>query len=111
MCGKNVKPNRKCIVHKMYDYIIVEKHKGDIIPVGSEMYCGCCGHILGVVKTQLTFPFNSHTLRASLKDKTYTESIFGLRHTTCGHSMFSFRKEWGFITLENWNKDQKLHAN
>jgi hypothetical protein len=32
-------------------------------------------------------------------------SIFGMLHKKCGHTMFTFKKSYGFISLENYEKE------
>lgn len=89
-------------IDKMRDYIIVEKTKDDTILKGSKIYCGCCGKSLGELKKKLTFPFKSDVLVKALKERSFVITHLGLSHKLCGHVMFSFRKDWAFITLENY---------
>lgn len=93
-------------VDKLRDIIIVEKSNGNDILKGSKLFCGCCGKPLGELKKKLTFPFNHDVLLGSIKNASCSIGAFGdgLTHKTCRHTMFSFRKEWGFITLENYLK-------
>lgn len=92
-------------IDKMRDTIIVEMSNGNDILKGSKLFCGCCGNSLGELSKKLTFPFNSTTLNKAVKNKTYDIMLFGLRHKTCGHLMFSFKKEYGFMTLDNYLKE------
>jgi len=92
----------KVIIDKMRDTIIVEKTNGNDVLKGSKFYCGCCGNVLGVAKKKMTFPFSVDTFKTLLKNKTFDTMLFGLRHKTCGHTMFSFKKGYGFIRLETY---------
>lgn len=92
-------------VHQMRDTIIVEKSKGNKVFVGSHFYCGCCGKSLGQSKKSLKFPFSVETFKNSLKNKTFDTMLFGLHHKTCGHTMFSFRKQYGFTPFDVWMED------
>ena len=85
------------VIDKMRDVIIVERAQNDTIPKDSLLFCGCCGKKLGMLKSDITFPFDHNKLMAHLKDITFTVNILGLRHDSCGHTMFSFQKEWGFM--------------
>ncbi len=100
----------KVTIDKMRDTIIVEKSNGNDILKGSKLFCGCCGNILGELSKKITFPFNSNDLNKVVKNKTYEIRLFGLRHKTCGHIMFGFRKEYGFITLKNYIKEVERGA-
>lgn len=95
----------KIVIDKMRDVIIVEKSNGNDILKGSKLFCGCCGKSLGELSKKITFPFSSVELNKLVKNKTYETMLFGLNHKVCGHTMFSFRKEYGFITLENYLKE------
>ena len=94
----------KVTIDKMRDIIIIEKSKGDKVLVGSKFYCGCCGNVLGESKKQMKFPFSLKEFRDSLKNKSFDTMMFGLRHKTCGHTMFSFKKGYGFTSLETYLK-------
>ena len=93
------------VIDKMRDIIIVEKSDGDKVLKGSKFYCGCCGNILGESKKQMKFPFSVVVFRSSLKNKSFNTMLFGLHHKTCGHTMFSFKKEYGFISLKTYIKN------
>lgn len=97
--------SEKIAVDKMRDVIIVEKSSGNNIEKGSRFYCGCCGNVLGISKKKLTFPFSVNEFNEALKNKTFDSMIFGLYHKTCRHTMFGFKKAYGFISLENYNKE------
>jgi len=92
----------KLIIDKMRDTIIVEKSNGNDVVKGSKFYCGCCGNVLGESKKKMTFPFSVETFKTSLKNKTFDTMLFGLHHKTCGHTMFSFQKGYGFTRLETY---------
>ena len=92
----------KVIIDKTRDTIIVEKSKGNHVVKGSKFFCGCCGNVLGESKKKMTFPFSVETFKNSLKNKTFETMLFGLHHKTCGHTMFSFKKGYGFIRLETY---------
>jgi len=94
----------KLTIDKMRGTIIVEKTEGNKILKGSKFYCGCCGNILGESKKQMKFPFSVETFKSSLKNKSFDTMLFGLHHKTCGHTMFSFRKGYGFTSLETYLK-------
>lgn len=97
----------KIKIKKLSDIIIIEKSKDDTILKDSKLYCGCCGNQLGILKSNITFPFQSHQLIKKLKDRSFKTSIFGLRHNTCKHTMFRFEMSFKFITLENYLKQNK----
>lgn len=89
-------------IDRMRDTIIVEKSNGNDVLRGSKFFCGCCGNILGEAKKKMTFPFSVETFNNSLKNKTFDTMLFGLHHKTCGHTMFSFKKSYGFTKLETY---------
>lgn len=92
----------KLTIDKMRDTIIVEKSNGNDVLKGSKFYCGCCGNLLGEAKVKMTFPFSVETFKTSLENKTFDIMLFGLHHKTCGHTMFSFQKKYGFTRLETY---------
>jgi hypothetical protein len=92
----------KVIIDKMRHTIIVEKSNGNDVVKGSKFYCGFCGNVLGEAKKKMTFPFSVETFKTSLKNKTFDTMLFGLHHKTCGHTMFSFKKGYGFTKLETY---------
>jgi len=91
-------------IDKLHDVIIVEKYKGDKILKDSLLFCGCCGQSLAQLKSSIEFPFKFNELEKRLKNKSYKMSTFGMRHDKCRHTMFSFKKNIGFISLENHEK-------
>lgn len=96
-------------IDKPRDYVIVEKSNGNDILKGSKLFCGCCGKSLGELKKKLIFPFTTETLKASVKNKTFSNGIAGrLRHDLCRHTMFFCGKGWNFITLENYIKQTSV---
>lgn len=99
----------KVIIDIMRDTIIIEKSNGNDILKGSKCYCGCCGDVLGVAKKKMTFPFSVETFKNSLKNKTFDTMIFGLRHKTCGHTMFGSKKGYGFTRLETYIENVPQH--
>jgi hypothetical protein len=90
----------KITIDTMRDIIIVEKSNGNDVVLGSKFYCGCCGKVLGVSNKEMTFPFSGKTFEDSLENKTFAIERLGLRHKTCGHTMFTFKKGYSFIPLE-----------
>jgi hypothetical protein len=91
-------------IDKPRDIIIVERANGNTIPVGANLFCGCCGETLGTMDEEITFPFDSPDLVKRLKDRSFVTSRMGLTHETCRHTMFSFRDKWAFILVENYFK-------
>lgn len=91
-------------IDKLRDILIIEKTEGNVFLKGAKVYCGCCGQAIGEMKKKLTMPFKPHDFLDALKDKSVEWMIFGLRHKTCRHTMFPFKKYFDFITLENYNK-------
>lgn len=89
-------------IDKRRDTIIIEKLEGSTISKGSKFYCGCCGDVLGESNKQINFPFSVETFKNSLDNKSFTTNSFGLRHKTCGHTMFGFKKRYGFTSLETY---------
>ncbi len=91
-------------IDKLRDILIIEKTEGNVFLKGAKVYCGCCGKPIGEMKKNLTMPFKPHAFLDTLKNKSVEWMLFGLRHKTCHHTMFPFKKYFGFITLENYNK-------
>lgn len=95
----------KIEIDKIRDLLIIEKVEGGVVASkGSKIYCGCCGHTIGILGKELTFPFTSATFLESLECKSVTKNIIGLRHSKCEHTMFSFKKCFDFMSLESYNK-------
>ena len=92
----------KIKIDKLRDILIVEKTDGDVFLKGSEIYCGCCGNPIGVMKKNLKMPFKPEMFLNSLKNKNVDWWILGLRHKACRHSMFPFQKYFDFIRLEDY---------
>ncbi len=90
----------RIVVDIMRDTIIVEKSNGNVVEKGSRFFCGCCGRTLGESKKKLVIPFSKKKFYESLKNKSFDMMLFGLYHKTCGHTMFSFKKGYGFIPME-----------
>lgn len=90
----------------MMDFIVVETFEGDTIKKDSRLLCGCCGKQLCRMYNDLTLPFSSDVLMKNIYDTSFKSALFGLIHETCGHTMFSFKKSWRFIPVENFKKMQ-----
>jgi hypothetical protein len=94
------------IINQMQDIIVVENYQseGDKIKLveGSKLLCGCCGKQLAVVSGEIAFPFEYADLKPMLNDVSFTVNVLGMRHKTCGHTMFSFKKGFGFIPIEKF---------
>ena len=86
------------------DVIVVEKVTANTIDKGTRFYCGCCGGVLGKSKKKMCFPFSVDFFNASLKDKSFTINRLGLRHDKCGHTMFTFKDGYSFISLSAYAK-------
>lgn len=97
-------------VEKMHDVIIIEKYKDNTLLKGSYLFCGCCGETLGFLTEDITFPFNHQELIQVLADTSFHVTILGLKHETCGHTMFSFCKGWGFMSVENYYAEQNAES-
>ena len=70
-----------------------------------KIYCGCCGKTIGTLKEDITFPFEAKELFPLIKNRTLSHApLTGFNHSVCGHTMFSFKKSLGFMTLENYQK-------
>ena len=98
-------------IDTMRDIIIIEKTAENVIEVGSKFYCGCCGFVLAICEKELKFPFSVFDFNESIKEKSFTANVLGLHHKTCGHSMFSFKKSYDFISMENYIKNTKSVIN
>ncbi len=85
-------------LRKMQNVIWVENMAGGVIPPNSRMYCGCCGHMLGTVRNEMKFPFDSQQLIENTDDRTFQPTPFGLHHRTCGIIMFTYGS-WHFVPL------------
>lgn len=98
----------KVVIDKMRDVIIIEKLKNDnIIEVGSKLFCGLCGDVLGECEKELQFPFMPSQFTSSLKNMSFYINNIGFHHKTCGHSMFCFTEEWSFVSIEKYNEAVK----
>lgn len=97
----------KIEVKKMHDVIVVELKEGNNILFGSKLFCGCCGDILGVVKTPFTLPCSMKTFNECTGNQTFELSLFGLNHKSCGHTMFTFQKAFAFVGVDFYNKKSK----
>lgn len=96
----------KIHIDKIRDIIIIEKFKDNSIEKESKFYCGCCGDVLGISKKKLKFPFSVNEFYKALIEKTFDLTVLGLYHRICGHTMFSFKNQYNFISLENYNKNK-----
>ena len=92
-------------IDKRRDILIAEKVDGTTILKDGEIYCGCCGSSIGTMKKKLKFPFNNFQFLKSLKNKSVNNTIIGLYHKTCGHTMFAWIEPFQFISLENQQKE------
>lgn len=92
----------KIEVKKMVDLIIVERSEGNSILKDSKLFCGCCGKPLATAKKKLTLPFKSDVLHKGVKGKSYEISVLGMRHKTCGHTMFGFKQKYSFMRLADY---------
>lgn len=108
--GKNLKKMDNIKVEKMMDVIVIEKYNGNTLLKGGHLFCGCCGESLAFLTSDITFPFNSKELMEVLADISFEITILGLRHKICEHTMFSFRKGWGFMSVENYYAEQKAES-
>jgi hypothetical protein len=97
----------KIDVKTMHDVIVIELKEGDRVLMGSKLFCGCCGNILGIVTTEFTLPCTMKTFNESVGNKTFGLSIFGLYHGTCQHTMFTFQKSFAFVGVDFYNKKSK----
>ncbi len=98
----------KIKIDKRRDYIIIEKSNGNDILKGSLLFCGCCGESIGESTKTIVAPFRSDQVVKALKDKTISYAVMGgIVHETCKHTMFSFSKNWDFITLKNYLRSSK----
>lgn len=84
-------------IKKPKDLIIVDKCDSKYVFAGSKCFCGMCGNPIGVLTKRLKFPYTSGQFLEALKNRNVDSMVFGLRHRTCGHTMFSFNKSWTFI--------------
>jgi hypothetical protein len=95
---------KKVKIYKMMDIIIVEKNDGNRLEPGCRFFCGCCGEILCILEKPIEFPFQSNQWEESCREVSFKiGELFrfgGLRHITCGHLLFSARKDFGFIHLD-----------
>lgn len=98
----------KIKIDKRRDYIIIEKSNGNDILKGSLLFCGCCGESIGESTKTITAPFRSDQVAKALKNKTISNAVMGgIVHEKCKHVMFSFSKNWAFMTIENYIANTK----
>lgn len=100
--------------------IIIEKLDGRTIAEGSHLYCGMCGHTLGLLARSLSFPFDSKVLVENMQMRTFLHgakhkgaNVHGIAHAMCNHTMFVNDKTWNFISLPEYIslkfKDKIMH--
>ncbi len=100
----------KIEIKKMHDVIVIELKKGDRVLMGSKLFCGCCGEILGIVKSEFTLPCTIKTFNESTGNQTFELSLMGLKHLNCGQTMFtcSFQKSFAFVGIEFYKQKSKF---
>jgi len=91
-------------IDKERDIILIEKCETNEIIAGSKFYCGVCGNVLGNAISNHKFPFTTAEFSDNIENTTFFITKMGLHHKTCGHTMFSLKKEYDFMSLENYNK-------
>ena len=100
----STKQPKMIVIDKVRDIIIVEKSEANKVLKGSKFYCGCCGGVLGESRKHMLLPFTARVFTSLLKNKTFTATVIGLHHTTCRRTMFSFEKEYKFVTLKTYTE-------
>lgn len=74
------------ITKKIQGYIIEELTNDNIIPSGTRIYCGYCGHDIGTTKQEIKMPFTWVELESILVDNSImVYSRQGVHHKKCGH--------------------------
>ena len=93
-------------VTERHDVLIIENFEAptNTILEGSRIFCGCCGKSIGEVIKELTFPFLPNEFRDNLRNKSFRESLFGLKHLDCGHVMFPMSKSFNFMSVDVYFK-------
>ena len=98
-------------IKKRQNIFVVEKYHNKCIQPQSRIYCGVCGEIIGININHLEFPFMFNTLKNNLKNPTVRESIMGIHHSTCGHTITGNSKELKFCTIEAYMAQYHKQSN
>lgn len=68
----------------MRNVIFMEMHTDHTILKSSRLFCGCCGHQVGTMKENISFPFKAPEIIKMLDDCSLGQSPFGIHHMKCG---------------------------
>lgn len=89
---------KKMKLQKATNYLFIEKSDGNNIEKGSRIYCGVCGGIVGVMKVEMKFCFNSCVFMKNLDKGEYSTGTFGGIKHNCGH----YVRVQDFMTVEKY---------
>lgn len=90
------------------DILVVELMEHGQIIKGSKLFCGHCGNPVGVFNKGVRFPFTATMLGGFLKEKMYSQDLFGFVCKHCNNSMFGFdprtggEKTYDFVPMINF---------